>query len=279
MSKKYVSFRIEKNVTTEKVRNQMYHDFRIHRPKNVDNDRIHLNRTLYQSEDFLAIKNKVKGVGKYAKAYQEFQDDKVKQITGRKLQKNTERFFTGISTFSPTMAEDYKSNPSLFNECALMFISRLEALRLKPLYVELHLDETTPHFHFTFDNIGDDGKSIRRNIKPRDLRDIQSLMGECFEPMGYERGESKETTLRKHLSVADFKEATKVSNDLAEQIKGLKTALMDLKNSDERLLHLCKLGTFEKLKDEGKAKALEMLEDKYKIPNTNNTRNTTPNTP
>jgi len=226
MEKKYVSFRIEKNISTEKVRNQMYHDFRTHTPKNVDKELIHLNETLYESESFLAIQKEVKGVGKYAKALQIKQDEYVKAKTGRKLQKNTERFFSGIATFSSSMSEDYKSSPERFKECSLMFISRLQEKGLKPLYAQLHLDETTPHFHFTFDNIGDDGKSIRRNIRKQQLRDIQTIMGECFESMGYERGISAEITKRKHLSPQAF-------NDAIDRLKEDTEALDKLRNSPE----------------------------------------------
>jgi hypothetical protein len=227
---KLTSFRIEKKAN-EKVLGQINHDMRIgkipkyiNKAKSKDNVLLwgeKLNKDSY--EDLLKEQNK---------------------RSKRKIQKNTERFFAGIMTFSNTMTLDYKKKPMLFQNCAKNFIQELEEqYGLQVSYAELHLDETTPHIHILFDNISKiDGKSIRRGINPQKLKDIQSLLGQCFEPMGYQRGKDKNETNAKHFNFKDYQKVKQELEEMKQEAAGYKKELELFK----------KFGNGEKLTDEEK---------------------------
>lgn len=208
---KFVSFRIGK-LANHKVLNQINHDMRIGwQPSYIDYEKMADNRLIY-GEKF------------DKKSYYDLRAEQSKR-SKRKIQKNTERFSTGIFTFSQTMKEDYKNSPEVFNNCSKKFCEKLEEeFGLQISYAELHLDETTPHVHILFDNISKiDGKSIRRNITPDKLSKAQTLMGECFEPMGYKRGE--ENSKRKHLNVKELHEINEAKEKLKNELKGFKDEL------------------------------------------------------
>lgn len=232
--KKYVSFRIGK-VDNNEVMKQVNHDHRNgYIPKYIDKSRLNLNYTLEGQEmDLKAINKHKREQNKRSK---------------RKIQKNSDRFFVGIMTFSETMSEDFKNDRELFEKCSKTFINALKMKKLNNLYAQVHLDEKTPHIHLLFDNLDQNGKSIRRNINPKMLSEIQSLMGECFAPMGYSRGKPKKITNAKHM---DFKDYHKV----VAYIKQLKERATNFKES---ITIFDKLAKNEKL-EENEKKHLEMV--------------------
>lgn len=201
MNKKYVSFRIAK-ISNNRVISQVNHDMRIgYQPSYIDYKKMRDNYLIYKNE-------------KYDK--QKIYDLKKEQNkrSKRKIQKNTERFFSGIFSFSSDMSQDFKSNKELYNSCAENFCKELEAqYGFQICYAVNHLDEKTPHIHLLFDNIDNNGKSIRRRITPEILKQCQTLMAECFKPMGYVRGE--ENSKRKHLNVKELHEL----NELKEKLR------------------------------------------------------------
>lgn len=170
--KKYVNFRIEK-VSNNKINSQINHNIRKGwQPSYIDAKNSYKNYTIHGIRE-LNTKEIIKEQNTRSK---------------RKIQKNTDRFFSGIMTFSETMKKDY--NREQFDKCSKEFISKIEnKFKTKILQAEVHLDEKTPHIHLIFDNIDITGKSTRRKITPEILAECQTIMGECFKPMGYE-GES-----------------------------------------------------------------------------------------
>lgn len=205
---KYLSFRIEK-IANEKVLSQINHDMRIGKqPKYIQRDKSHKNITLTGAKF-----NKLK------------HEEHLKKQNGkskRKIQKNTERFFTGVMTFSEEMRRDYKNNDGLFAECSKDFLEKLkERYKMENIYSEIHLDETTPHIHILFDNIDDSGKSVRRNINPKILSEIQTLMGECFEDLEYKRGKPKDETLAKHFNFRDYEKIKAEYKKMSKEVKNL----------------------------------------------------------
>jgi len=223
MSEKYVSFRIEKK-ENNRVLAAINHDMRIGwQPKYIKRELSKKNITLIGSKmdkkrhkDLMAEQNK---------------------RSKRKIQKNTERFSAGIMTFSSSMSADQKMHPELFNECSKKFLSELNITHgLQIEYAEVHLDETTPHIHILFDNISKvDGKSIRRNINPKILSDIQTLMGKCFEPMGYQRGQDKNITRAEHLKVSDYRALEQREAELDQSIAQKEKQAEKVLKTDERM--------------------------------------------
>ena len=222
MTDKFVSFRIEKQNRAGAM-NSFYHDFRRHTPSYVDKSRSELNKTILKGQFFEDVLTKVKAEEEELRPkhifdyYEINQKERVKNLTKRKAQKNAELFNSGIMTFSPSMAEDYANNSELFEEKSKQFLEQLkEQFGFNVMYAQLHLDEETPHVHILFDNIGFDGKGVRRNINPYKLMQIQTLMGDCFAEMGYKRGKPASETRREHLSVYQYKEAAEAIETLLE---------------------------------------------------------------
>jgi len=218
---KYVSFRLEKS-NLVKVVNQYNHDTRRHSPKYINASKSSENITLFVSDRFKALRDKDLKPKALFESYNEEQRIRIKEKTNRKAQASAEFFNSAIMTFSPTMAEDYKKNPELFKKCSLVFLESLkEKYGINIMESIIHLDESNPHIHLTIDNIGENGKGVRRTITPNKLSDIQTLMGKSFEPMGYERGESRKITNRKHLTVRELHGVDDIYNQLNDDIKSL----------------------------------------------------------
>jgi hypothetical protein len=216
MSDKYVSFRIEK-CSNDTIKQSYQHNKREgFIPKYIDTSKTHLNECIFGGEiDFEKYKREQNKRGK------------------RKIQKNTDRFFNGIFTFSESMSNDYLNNPELFKECSINFIEYLQKeLNCYIPAADLHLDERTPHIHLIFDNITPNGQTVRKHINPKILSNLQTKMGEFFKPMGYKRGKPIEETKIKHLSVKDLHKYGKIKDELLKQLKGeindLKIEINDL---------------------------------------------------
>lgn len=224
MSDKFLSFRIEKLSNNSAARNQYFHDFRIVAPSYADASRTTKNIRLNRSKFFNEMRlNKEPNI---IEKFNESQKKRVKELTGRKAQASAEFFNSGILTFSPSMAEDYANNPDLFQRSLQNFAEDLERnFGLNAIYCVIHLDETTPHAHFLFDNIGKDGKSVRRTVNPITLTNVQTLAGHHFSAMGYKRGQSVEETQRKHLSVKESHRIGKMLDYLKKEVKEAEMAL------------------------------------------------------
>jgi hypothetical protein len=213
---KYVSFRIEKTAN-ERVIGQINHDMRIGKIPSYINKK-------KSNENYLIYGNKLNKT-----TYQDLLKDQNTR-SKRKIQKNTERFFKGIMTFDEKMTEDYKNNPELFNKCARDFIKKLQAEGIQITYAELHLDEKTPHIHLLFDNIDKNtGKSIRRTINPKKLSEMQDMMGQSFEKMGYQRGKPKTETMANHFDFKDYHKLEQELTKLKQKIKNQKATKIDEK--------------------------------------------------
>lgn len=221
---KLLSFRIEK-AANEKILGQINHDMRIgHIPKYINKDKM--------KDNLLLTGEKLN-----KKSYEELLKEQNKR-SKRKIQKNTERFFKGIMTFSKEMTQDYKSNPDMFKECSIEFIKKIEdKYQLQISYSELHLDETTPHIHLLFDNISKvNGKSIRRNINPKILSEIQTEMGIAFSKMGYQRGIEKSITNAEHFKFQDYTKLKEEVESLKKDIEGLKNDGKDLEKLFNKII-------------------------------------------
>lgn len=220
---KYVSFRIKK-LENSRVMAAANHDRRFGwQPSYIDRKSTYKNYTIL-GKTFTKEELKIK---------MKNQDILVKEKTNRKLQANAERFTSGIMTFSNSMKEDYERNPKLFDECSKLFLTKItQEYNFQIEYAELHLDETTPHVHILFNNISTEtGKSIRRNINPKILTKIQTLMGECFQEMGYKRGVSAKITNARNIGVSGFRELEDTKKQLQEDNQTLINLFNDLINT------------------------------------------------
>jgi hypothetical protein len=222
MSKKFVNFRME-NIVNSKVVRQLNHDFRIGwQPHYINHSKMKDNRSLFGG-DF--NENNIASI-----------KSEQNKRSKRKIRKDTNRFNIGIMTFSETMQKDYHKDPMKFRECSEIFLDKLRAKGLRPLYAQLHLDETTPHIHILFDNLDENAKSINRQLLRHDFSEFQDLMGESFQPMGYQRGQSKNITNANHLSVSDYHELEKLEKELRVKIENHQDILSKRNKQHEQIL-------------------------------------------
>ena len=103
----------------------------------------------------------------------------------------------------------------------------------------VHLDERTPHMHVNFVPVTDDGRLSAKDVigGRKDLNELQTAFYEqVAQKYGLERGkevtqEQRETgTVRRHLSVADFKEATE------REINTLEAKLKELAEKEKKMI-------------------------------------------
>lgn len=162
------------------------HDFRIGpQPNYVNSDLTHLNKTLIQPpEDFDAVIADI--------------EKKAVEVGKRKWQKNSPYFFDGIITFGDGFIQNQAQPERAVNQVdlensAMVFLHNwCEEYDVKPLYLILHLDEATPHFHFKTTAQNSAGKSISRNVNRKaEMRKAQDIAAESFKTLGFKRGTPK----------------------------------------------------------------------------------------
>lgn len=199
-----VSIRIAAN-STSKCINQLAHDLRIKKVDYLKNDgqknllvAPNENVIFSQNESDQVLFKKLKQeIIISAKEQKEIHEKVVKQKSQIK-----NYFINGIITFSEDMKKDFYENQNKFQELAkktLADISKKYGIKL--LHFTIHLDEKTPHIHFTFENVNrSTGRSVQRYITKSDLRNLQTETAAHWQEMGYKRG--KENSKSKHYSVA-----------------------------------------------------------------------------
>lgn len=199
-----VSIRIAGN-STSKCINQLAHDLRIKKVDYLKNDgqknllvAPNENVIFSQNESDQVLFEKLKQeIIISAKEQKEIHEKVVKQKSQIK-----NYFINGIITFSEDMKKDFYENQKKFQELAkktLADISKKYGIKL--LHFTIHLDEKTPHIHFTFENVNrSTGRSVQRYITKSDLRNLQTETAAHWQEMGYKRG--KENSKSKHYSVA-----------------------------------------------------------------------------
>ena len=97
------------------------------------------------------------------------------------------------------MKEDIKNKKYTYNdlfkvanECLKEIVSVYDT---KINYMVLHLEESSPHFHWSFSNYDDMGKSLYFSNKNKEfLSKLQDIGFKHFKQLGMDRGLSKEVT-------------------------------------------------------------------------------------
>lgn len=119
--------------------------------------------------------------------------------------KHVQGIITSDTAFFENMSDD---NIREFFEGSLEFVQEKYG-KDNVLYATVHLDEKTPHMHFGFVPLTEDGRLSAKKIlgNKNDLSRLQDEFHEYVNNKGYdmERGQSVRETGKKHLSVEDFK--------------------------------------------------------------------------
>ena len=114
----------------------------------------------------------------------------------------------GIFTFSEAIHRDLetkysKQNLSLIASNCAKEISKKFGNEL--VYMTLHLDETTPHFHFAIKNFDEQGLSLFNKNKNKEfLSKLQDIAYNHFKVLGMERGVSKEVSGKRYETIEQY---------------------------------------------------------------------------
>lgn len=206
------------NLRMNETQNQLnqLHNILIYQNKIIrDNNLIKLEYTNIQNDRRQYIK--------------EHNDLYMKNNENRHLKSCHSSISEGVITFSELIKDKMKEEN--FTEDLLRIgqncIKEIsEKLDTEILYISLHLDETTPHFHFTYKNYDNKGHSItHKNKKTEFLSDLQTLVGKHFEELGFERGIKKDFTGKNYQTTKDFhnKEIDILKNERENLLKTIKT--------------------------------------------------------
>ena len=144
----------------------------------------------------------------------EYQKDRTKhnEIYKAKHKRNLRDFQAtwtdGVLTFSEAIHQDLgnkytqedliKVATSCANDIAKKYGTQL-------IYLTLHMDETTPHFHFALKNYDKNGLSLwKKNQNKEFLSQLQDIAFEHFKKLGMKRGISKEFTGKRYETIQKY---------------------------------------------------------------------------
>lgn len=84
---------------------------------------------------------------------------------------------------------------------------------------KVHMDETTPHMHFTFVPLRDGRLTAKTIINRKDLKQIQDELPMVLQKAGYNIQRGMENSSRKHLDVSEFKRKKEMENIPIQQVE------------------------------------------------------------
>jgi len=231
--KTYVSVRIDTATS-----GQLNHDTR-----NQKQDYIKDNiENIYLDDNFITTKinnsdedkiNKLQSYlyGRKQKYFAKMKAD-ANEYNKRAIQKTTNLEISGMISFSETMRNDYEKNPNEFKKRTIDMLKEFAQIHnTKILNASIHLDEKTPHIHFSFLNYDfKNHRTLKRTLNSENLEDLQDFGQKHWLSygVGYERGEKVSKTGNKHLSVKDSHKVEEFKLQLDAVIKNYKSSLYEL---------------------------------------------------
>jgi len=213
-----VSIRLRK---TSNVAGRVAHDFRHRTPGYADPERKHLNAVLHgQPVEQADLRAELERLHL--------------EHTGRRRRKDSALIWEGIITFS---VDADLSSREAYDAAAQRLVDEIAKRHgfNEPLWLVRHEDESRPHYHFAFANAhAETAKPIR--LSPTDMRQLQDLAGQCFEPLGLTRGKPKQQR------IADGEPAHKwinrsvrqLHNDLPGEIEALRQRIEELTEKEHK---------------------------------------------
>lgn len=163
-----------------------------------------------------AIESKELNKSIYEDLKEDFKNDKAKHNelykarTRGNLRDYHSTWASGVITFSEKLKHSLAQNEFSLMELKKVAIKCLNEFasvyKCDLKYVALHMDETTPHFHFSFSNFNKSGHSIvNSELKTtKQLRSLQDLAYKHFKELGMERGIYKEITKKRYQTPAQY---------------------------------------------------------------------------
>ena len=198
----YINVRVQAHNHT-KTFNSIKHNLRVIKSLNQNIESKNSNYILLDNK-IMEINNKNKKEI-YNQLSTNYQNERLehneiyKKHNKRNLRECKSTWCEGVFTFSEQMKEDLKNKKynlndltKVANECLKEIVATYNT---KINYIVLHLDETTPHFQWSFSNYDDMGKSLYFSNKNKEfLSKLQDIGFKHFKQLGMDRGLSKEVT-------------------------------------------------------------------------------------
>lgn len=147
-----------------------------------------------------------------------------KTRTRKNLKDDSGTWLEGVITFSEAIKEDLgtKYSQQQLEQKAIDITNDIaKYFKVEPKYVVLHLNETTPHFHFALDNFDEKGRSITHMFKAtKHLSILQDIAFRHLKELGMKRGIKKAVSSKsRHNETIKYYESTitKLNAKLHEQ--------------------------------------------------------------
>jgi len=207
---------------------QLFHDLRIRKPDYIKEPAVRLyfpgevgkeTPVELRVEDIERLKEKKDALQEYLKdvemqMHERFENmERGKNKQHQSWQANTKPFSSGVLTFSE-LARNVDIDQLW--EYSLKALKALgEKYKIKLLWVAMHTDETTPHFHYMFENLdAQTCRTFQSKLGRDGCSKLQTFFGEQLEPLGFRRG------IKKKLSGAEHQDVMESHFIAREKLKG-----------------------------------------------------------
>ncbi|NCB85743.1 MAG: hypothetical protein EOM44_14825, partial [Bacteroidia bacterium] len=156
---------------------QLFHDLRIRKPDYIQDPAVRLyfpgvvgkeTPVELKGEDIERLKKRKDGLKKYLqdvemKMHERFESmERGKNKQHQSWQVNTKPFSSGVLTFSELVNTVDIDELWKYGLKAIQAVG--EKYKIKVLWVALHTDETTPHFHYMFENLDANGRTFQSKL-------------------------------------------------------------------------------------------------------------------
>ena len=210
---------------------QLFHDLRIRKPDYIKEPAVRLyfpsvvgkaTPVDLREKDIERLRTRKDALEKYLQdveiqMHERFENlERGKNKQRQSWQFNTKPFSSGVLTFSE-LARNVDIDKLW--EYGLKSIQALgEKYKIKVLWVALHTDETTPHFHYMFENLNADGRTFQRQLGRDGCSKLQTFYGKILKPLGFRRGIKKKLSGAEHqdLMESHFIAREKIKDELKQ---------------------------------------------------------------
>ena len=207
---------------------QLFHDLRIRKPDYIKEPAVRLyfpgavgkeTPVELREKDVEGLRKRKDALEKYLQSvemqmHERFENmERGKNKQHQSWQANTKPFSSGVLTFSELVNTVDKDELWEYGLKAIQALG--EKYKIKVLWVALHTDETTPHFHYMFENLdAQTCRTFQSKLGRDGCSKLQTFFGEQLEPLGFRRG------IKKKLSGAEHQDVMESHFIAREKLKG-----------------------------------------------------------
>jgi len=201
--------KIKGGVNTTGIQKHVQRENNNYNNTDIDHERTHLNVDLLHGQEKKNYKVLIEQ--RIEEGYtdtRKVRSDAIRHVDGIITSDND--FFKGMN---PDQIKGYFQD-------SLEFLEK-EYGKENMLYATVHMDESTPHMHFGFVPLTEDGRLSAKEVvgNKKALTQFQDRYHAFVREKGYnlERGQSKHVTEKKHQDIDKFKQGTKYHENVFQQ--------------------------------------------------------------